>query len=63
MPINITYDLEITFFRIEAVSLVPFDPSDPIPPANTIELGSQGNEYKRLWSVIADTDYGKLPGI
>ena len=52
----------MTTFFPELVSLVPFDPTDPIPPANSIEFGYQGDEYKRLWSVVADTDYGKLPG-
>ena len=46
----------------ELVSLIQFDPSDPIPPANSIEYGSQGDEYKRVWSVIAETSNGKLPG-
>jgi len=45
----------------KTVSLVPFDLSDPIPPSNSIEFGSQGDDFKRVWSVIADTDYGLLP--
>ena len=53
----------IKFYSItELVSLIQFDPSDPIPPANSIEYGSQGDEFKRVWSVIADTSNGKLPG-
>ena len=44
------------------MSLVPFDLNDPIPPSNSIEFGSQGDDFKRVWSVIADTDYGLLPG-
>ena len=42
-------------------SLIQYEPNDAIPPANAIELGSQ-TDSGRMWSVIANTPYGKLPG-
>ena len=42
-------------------SLIQYDANDAIPPANAIELGSQ-TDSGRMWSVIANTPYGKLPG-
>ena len=42
-------------------SLIQYEPNDAIPPANAIELGSQADSG-RMWSVIANTPYGKLPG-
>ena len=42
-------------------SLVRYNPNDAIPPANAVELGSQ-TDSGRMWTVIANTPYGKLPG-
>ena len=42
-------------------SLIRYNPNDAIPPANAVELGSQ-TDSGRMWTVIANTPYGKLPG-
>ena len=42
-------------------SLIQYEPNNAIPPANAIELGSQ-TDSGRMWTVIANTPYGKLPG-
>ena len=41
--------------------LVPYTESW-YPPLNAIRLGKQNNHEDKLWSVIANTPHGKIPG-